>query len=180
MASLITLSVLPQNENQTHQQIQSQLASISIESSTNHNDGNARGASTLTTQPVSAHTRSNRGGSRNPNQPQDRGTNPRGANPIQTGEYESPEKQWQHECTDYQEDNEGDWEGDSSPLTPNPYGPSLDLPTLEDLQQIHDIELQTLQKRTRDQQQEHEHALLQRDTMHKQALLQQKETLLRQ
>ena len=135
MASLINLSVLPQNENQT-QQIQPQLASISIESSTNHNDGNARGASTLTPQPVSSHTRSNRGGSRNPIQ--DREANPRGTNSIQTGEYESPEKQWQppDECTDYQEDNEGDWEGDSSPLTPNPYGPSLDLPTLEELQHI--------------------------------------------
>ena len=55
-------------------------------------------------------------------------------------------------------EDEGDWEKCDFPQ-PNSYGFSQeDNPTLEDLQQIHDIELQEHQQRTIDQQHKHEQA----------------------
>ena len=96
-------------------------------------------------------------------------------NPITFVEQDRGATPMKPEHTEYED--EGDWD---YPPSPTLNGFSLDeQPTLEDLQQIHDIELQRLQQQQYEQQQQHKNALLQRDKMHKLALMQQKETLLK-
>ena len=121
-----------------------------------------------------------------------RGTHPKQrTNPFQGGSYpeygdrESPDKgpsPKSHDSDRETYDTEGEQWEQSPPVTPFPYGVTQDypsLPTLEDLQQDHDIEMQSLQQYNHEQQQEHENALLQLNQMHAKALKTQKETLLR-
>ena len=132
-----------------------------------------------------------------PNRNESRGEHLRGTHPIQRtnpfqggsypeyGDRESPDKgpsPKSHDSDRETYDTEGEQWEQSPPVTPFPYGVTQDypsLPTLEDLQQDHDIEMQSLQQHNHEQQQEHENALLQLNQMHAKALKTQKETLLR-